>query len=41
MLACTKQQNQGIIEYLLSWGDRIDVLRSNKDGWSAFQIAVR
>ena len=38
MLACTKQ-NKNVVEYLLSRD--VNVFQTNKDGWSAFQIAVR
>ena len=38
MLACTKD-NYKIVEYLLSY--QADYKQVNKDGWNAFQIAVR
>lgn len=38
MLACTRD-NRDIIEYLLEKG--ADLEQRNKDGWNAFQIAVR
>ena len=38
MLACT-QDDLELVEYLVAHG--ADVRRVNKDGWNAFQIAVR
>ena len=38
MLACTRS-NRDIIEYLLDKG--ANLYQRNKDGWNAFQIAVR